>query len=90
MKYMESIGKNWSHIGGGFTEHHKSLYFSLFRRTIRLSWVWAIDSFGRRGYTPFRTKMNYTAFVWYLGYFRIHINEKRRRTNGLSNTTKLL
>ncbi len=77
ISYKKSVGPNWSNFGLGFKEHHRSLYINLRRRTIRLSWVWAYDPFGRRVTTPFRTRMNYSAYLLHLGYLRLHISESQ-------------
>ncbi len=75
--YKESIGKNWSACGNGFMEQNKTLYINFLKRTFTLSYIWAIDPFGKRVVTPFDTRMNFTAFMYRIGFFKIHISKKQ-------------
>lgn len=75
MKYSEWIDGNWCCYGDGFKEYKRAIYFKLFRRNISIAWVWAIDTFGRRCFTPFKTRMNYTAFECRIGYVKLHISK---------------
>ena len=67
---------NSSCMNGHFSEYRHSAYVSWFKRTCTFSWVWSIDTYGRRGYTPFNTRMNYTAWLFKLGYIHIHMTKK--------------
>ena len=80
IRYTKTTEDSPAVWGNGFKEYNKSIRLGIFGRVFSLSWVWAIDPFGRYTTTPFTSnRMNFTAVLWRLGYVRLHINKKTKK-----------
>ena len=74
--YLENLGDNWSRFGDGFKEQQKTLYLYALKRTFSISWIWAIDPFGRKCTTPFDGRMNCDWIKWRVGYLQFYMSKK--------------